>query len=210
MLMSALLTLHGLLGDACTRDEYCRGITAALLTWTPWHDAIPGCLYSEEMNEAALSRLGQLCRTHPQAITCAEVMDLYLHVQPPASGWKRLSQAAVPRNMCDLVTDRIRRLVQHGVTTMTYVPWVQERVNTIAQSEWPSDVDVPLSLQLAWPADGIRRCLRTVQTVLVRQTRAPDAAVLATVNGTVKHRSPADVQSDVEEARRLTERAPAR
>ena len=49
------------------KDEYCRTVACALAFWTPWHDAVPGCAYSEEPNEAALSRLGRMARKVAQA-----------------------------------------------------------------------------------------------------------------------------------------------
>ena len=66
-----LLRLEGT-GDRWRTSKY----TLALLVWTPWHDAVPGCCYVEEFNEAALSRLGRSLRQHPEAVSTDAAMDL--------------------------------------------------------------------------------------------------------------------------------------
>lgn len=47
------------------RSEYVRTLRCALLLWEPWHDALPACCFSEEINEASLSRLGTAMQQHP-------------------------------------------------------------------------------------------------------------------------------------------------
>ena len=76
-------------------SEYVRTLSCALLTWTPWHDRIPGCCYSEELNEAALGRLGSSMRRHPDATTVEAVMDLWIRVKPGRRGYKKIRPGGV-------------------------------------------------------------------------------------------------------------------
>jgi hypothetical protein len=199
----ALLTLRGLLGDACSSDEYVRGIGLALIMWTPWHSAIPGCLYTEEYNEAALSRLGQLCRSHPHAITCAEVMDLYLLVEPANQGWHRLHQASVPTNILQRVAQGIVDLVNNGAAGVSFVPWIADRQEPVAQAQWSTTHDWPLTLSDTWTPEAVKETLRAIQVILHRQNAVPSEEVQRRLRQHVPSRNSATRRTDREEVSRL-------
>ena len=59
MLELSLVVLHGIPGRDPSGSLYCRSISAALLSWSSWHDELPACAYVEEACEALLSKLGR-------------------------------------------------------------------------------------------------------------------------------------------------------
>ena len=93
------------------RSEYVRTIAGALLQWEPWHDALPACCYSEEINEASLSRLGSAMRQHPEATSTAAVMDLYLLVRQGHAGYRKIEPGGVDEQWRRLCLDHLDALL---------------------------------------------------------------------------------------------------
>jgi hypothetical protein len=92
-------------------SEYLRTLGCALLTWTPWHSHLPACCYSEELTEAALGRLGQSMREHPDATTTDAVMDLWLRVKPGQAGFKAIESGGVDEQWRRMVADHVDQLL---------------------------------------------------------------------------------------------------
>jgi len=46
VLVLAYLFLKALEGDAARKTQYVRGVLLQLLTWTKWHDKLPGACFS--------------------------------------------------------------------------------------------------------------------------------------------------------------------
>ena len=62
--------------------EYAKNTAVALLFWSQWHSSSLGCIHSEELGEALLSRFSAHCRRN---IACARVQqssDLFLTLPP--------------------------------------------------------------------------------------------------------------------------------
>ena len=76
-------------------SDYVRSLSCALMLWTPWHDCLPACCYSEELTEASLSRLGRSMKKHADATTAEAVMDLWLRVRPGSVGYKKIKAGGV-------------------------------------------------------------------------------------------------------------------
>ena len=120
VVLTALLALLYLTEGAEHRAQYVRQMCIVLVTWSRWHDYVPGCLYTKKANEGSLSPLGALCRSHRRLRTLADVMDLFRMVlllpagshdrpqpsthppaaadragQPVAAGWGRPDSRAV-------------------------------------------------------------------------------------------------------------------
>ena len=197
VLLLALALLSRLEGWAERRrtSEYVRTLALALLTWTPWHDGLPAACFSEEPCEAGLGRLGGMCERHPQAVDTADVMDLYLLVQPPQPGerrdlrpgnwgelWNRQAQGRV-----DALLDHVLIRPAAGPVTalVTYVATQSlggagaERRELRADARWPEDWAPPPS-PLSGAADDadavgdlMRRALRGM---IIDQAPTPEAA----------------------------------
>ena len=92
-------------------SEYVRTLSCALLLWTLWHDALPACCYSEELNEAALGRLGHSMRRHPDATSADAVMDLWLRVKPGRTGFKNIRPGGVDARWRRMSLENVDRLL---------------------------------------------------------------------------------------------------
>lgn len=141
VLYNCLHILLRLSGEGSHGVEYIRTILCAVMTWTSWHDRLPGCCFSEELNEAALSRLGGLCRKHPHIYTVADTWDLYCQVKPGKSIPKELS-GGVPVKLSEMVISNARAFIQSNRMIVTCVPWFPVKL-LVAQSSWPDDWSAP-------------------------------------------------------------------
>ena len=92
VLMLAYLFLKALEGPAARRTQYVRGILLQIVTWTNWHHGLPGACFSEEVNEAALGRLGRALGNNPQWSSVEDANDQYLLVQPGRSEGKLVAE----------------------------------------------------------------------------------------------------------------------
>ena len=195
--------------------EYVRTLACAVLCWSPWHDALPACCFVEEVNEAALSRLGQLFERHPQAVTTDEAMDLYLLVQPGRSDAPRdLPPGNVGERWRQLALQRVDDLLQYvdgrppqhyaGAAShiVTFIARLRESTKgLLAVADWPEDwayPTPPCSPYLDAPAveDLFRRALRGLAL-----DAAPDAATAARLDALCPHARRPD--TDVDRLRRL-------
>ena len=148
-LQTALLLLLRLLGDEAHKEEYVRSLAVALTLWSHWHSAIPGCCYSEEPNEAALSRLGESCQRHPQAISTEDVKNLYVLVRPGRMGYKDLRPGKISAAWQQQVHDNLNHFVQ---TQGVYARWMPHvggvGAITQAQHNLPDNNPFPQSLHV--------------------------------------------------------------
>lgn len=85
-------------------------MSCVLLLWTQWHDEVPACCFSEELNEAAISRLRKALKQHPQSQSFDEAMDLYMAVRPGTPGAKRIGAGGVVRDWVAQSTARLHSL----------------------------------------------------------------------------------------------------
>ena len=85
LLFCACLMLS-LVGNQRARTEYLRTLCVALLTWQGWHSGLYGAMFSEEIPEASLSRLGQLLQSDPQVIRVEDAENVFLTVPTGVQG----------------------------------------------------------------------------------------------------------------------------
>ena len=74
--MSLLLMLNILKPDEQLAMEYVKTTAVALLFWSQWHSASLGCIHSEELGEAHLSRFSAHCRCN---IACTSVQQSLIY-----------------------------------------------------------------------------------------------------------------------------------
>ena len=187
VLHQCLHILMKLSGEGAHGVEYIRTILCALMTWTPWHDNLPGCCFSEEINEAALSRLGGLCRRHPNVFSVADTWDLYCQVKPGRSTPKDLS-GGVPETLPDIVASNTVTFIQANRVVVTCVPWFPVKL-LVAQSSWPANWKAPSPIREAVSDVTVRDlCIYTLRT-LVGGMNQQNPAVATAMSATFRKRT---------------------
>ena len=139
-LQLALLLLSALLGERAQGNEYVRGITMALLSWTPWHDALPGCSFVEESCEAQLSHLARACLASSSSYTVDQVCDLYVNLGAQSTRAHTASHHPVDAALQRQVNANLQALVSGSVEDLVrWVPWRSART-CVAEQCWPDEV----------------------------------------------------------------------
>jgi hypothetical protein len=165
VLYNCLHILLKLSGEGSHGVEYIRTILCAVMTWTSWHDNLPGCCFSEEICEAALSRLGGLCRKHPHVFSVADTWDLYCQVKPGRSIPKELC-GGVPVQLSTMVISHAREFIQSNRMIVTCVPWFQSKL-LVALSSWPEDWKAPSAIDVPVGEDYLKDlCKYSLKTLL--------------------------------------------
>ena len=80
--MSLLLMLNILKPEEQLTTEYVKTTAVALLFWSQWHSASLGCIHSEELGEALLSRFSAHCRRNTACTSVQQSSDLFLTLPP--------------------------------------------------------------------------------------------------------------------------------
>ena len=119
-----LILLMRLSPDAAGRLKYVRTVCVALLSWTPWHDVAPGCIFAEEGGEAMLSKVTKALRRHRTGTTHEHYADVFLSV-PPAKVADRHAMP-MPRKTLDIVRSRFRMLLQRRLN-LPMVRWRRDK-----------------------------------------------------------------------------------
>ena len=165
VLLYALCVVLRLAEGAPHKLEYFRSLTAALLTWTSWHDALPASLFTEEFNEAGLSRLGALCKTHPQLVEVEAVSDLYCGGVRPGESPPTAHHPT--RALCDAVQANVDRLTRSTAPVVTYAGWLSGGKTVVARAEWPEGAWFPGTLWRKERSGDLQDMLRyTVRLLL--------------------------------------------
>ena len=86
--MSLLLMLNILKPEEQLAMEYVKTTAVALLFWSPWHSSSLGCIHSEELGEALLSRFSAHCRRNTACTSVLQSSDLFLTLPPSNPGRK--------------------------------------------------------------------------------------------------------------------------
>ena len=164
-LQQALLLLHAMLGDRAAHNDYGRGIAMALLSWTAWHDQLPGCSFVEESCEAQLSRLGAACKRSRSSFTPEQVNDLYLNVGALNTLPHNTSHHPVAADLVRKVQVNLRRVKMDGFeSVVTWVPWKSGRMCT-AKDAWPRELPVMRELREVSIEDLLRNSMHALVTV---------------------------------------------
>jgi hypothetical protein len=134
-LLYSLVLLLDLQRGLELRSEYIRSILAALLTWTPWHDRAPACLFVEEVNEALLSRLASSCLRHPNCVGADEVEDLFVLLQPKQPAAPRVGHHSVTLRLTQAVAAHLGYCCATHPDRLSHTPWRSQRV-CVAEPTW--------------------------------------------------------------------------
>ena len=113
ILQRSLVLLVHVFGDYSAKVEYVRTLAIALLSWTPWMDNLPGCVFVEESCEALLSRMASRCRSHITISSFEGVSDLYLTLPPP-SRLPKSSRGSLRSGLLTLFWARSRRVIANA------------------------------------------------------------------------------------------------
>ena len=146
-LQTAMVLLLRLCHGQAHKVEYVRSTAIALTLWSRWHSAIPGCCFSEEVNEAALSRLGRACRRNPRAVSTNDVNDLYILVQSGRRGYKKLKPGGVTAAWQSQLETHLDVFINNSAADVACVPWVKRAdKKCVVVGNWPEDVSLPPTL----------------------------------------------------------------
>ena len=97
--MSLLLMLNILKPEEQLTTEYVKTTAVALLFWSQWHSASLGCIHSEELGEALLSRFSAHCRRNTACTSVQQSSDLFLTLPPVQPGEKVLRGVLTERSV---------------------------------------------------------------------------------------------------------------
>ena len=188
LIMTALLAMVYLTEGAEHRAQYVRQMYVVLMTWSKWHDYIPGCLYSEEANEASLSPLGTLCRTHRRLRTVSDVMDLFLLVPLPPTGPHARPTHPPTASLRGALVDNMALFVREGRKAVTYAPWESE-AGTQSREDWPDDWWTPRQLSDAISENHLRELGTYAMLTLLKVPRPLSSAMVQSLNTNIPRRS---------------------
>ena len=138
------VVMFSLLGDRATRTEHLRDLCLALMMWQPWHDHLRGCMFSEELPEASLGRLGEALRSNPHVVTSEGAEDVFLAcIRPGQSGLKEVRAEHPTSELVAMVRSNIERFRSSDVTVVTHVPWKAGRMCTAVAGPIPDHAFPP-------------------------------------------------------------------
>ena len=146
-LQTAFVILLRLCEGQAHKVEYVRSLAVALSLWSPWHSSLPACCFSEEVNEAALSRLGRACRRNPRAVSTTDVNDLYILVQSGRRGYKKLKPGGVTAAWQSQPERHLDVFISNNAADVACVPWVKRAdKKCVVAGNWPENVTMPPTL----------------------------------------------------------------
>ena len=86
--MSLLLMLNILKPEEQLATEYVKTTAVALLFWSQWYSSSLGCIHSEELGQALLSRFSAHCRRNTAYTSVQQSPDLFLTLPVSNQGEK--------------------------------------------------------------------------------------------------------------------------
>ena len=97
--------------DWTGKQEYCRTLSIALLTWLPWYNDLPGCCFAEEACEALLSRMSSRCVAHNYLTSYTDIWRLFVSM-PTAAPEAEPTAGLVKKTLVWMVVCRVRRMLR--------------------------------------------------------------------------------------------------
>lgn len=166
VMMNSFVVMLSLLQSEASHTEHLRVLGLALMMWQHWHDGLPGVLFSEEVAEASLSRLGESLRSNPHATTVEAADDLFVLVRPGKLGFRRIRSELPTAAFLHMVEQNVRTFIGSAHNVVTNVPWTKERMcRAVAAQLAPHDVPPPLGQVPVF--EGIRALLGHYLRVLI-------------------------------------------
>ena len=142
ILQRCLLLLVHIFDDYGAKVEYVRTLAVALLSWTPWMDKLPGCVFVEESCEALLSRMATRCIGHYTVSSFDGVSDLY-QTLPPPSMLPKATRGTLRAGLLSLFWSRCRRIISNS-PALPFAAWHSK--GCTFQDEFPVDFTFPSPL----------------------------------------------------------------
>ena len=113
ILQRCLVLLVHIFDDYGAKVEYVRTLAVALLSWSPWQDKLPACVFVEESCEALLSRMASRCRSNFTVASFDAVSDLY-QTLPPPSKLPKATRGTLRAGLLNLFWARCRRIISNS------------------------------------------------------------------------------------------------
>ena len=112
--------------DDAHKVKYIKTFSLALLMWTPWHSATPGCMHSEEGCEALLSKVTRDLRKHPTRTDHDHYFDIFILTKQAKN--ELLNKKG---GLSDAVVQNLRGRLQAFLNSNSLLPhiqWTSEKV----------------------------------------------------------------------------------
>ena len=125
----ALCILLRLSPDEVHKIKYIKTICLALLMWTPWYSATPGCMHSEEGCEALLSKVTQNLRKHPTRSDHSHYFDVFILTKQ-----SRNELLSLKGGLPDTVVEALRTRIEAFLDSNQLLPniqWTSDKVCTV-------------------------------------------------------------------------------
>ena len=109
--------------------KYIKTVSLALLMWTPWLSATPGCMHSEEGCEALLSKVTANLRKHPTRSDHDHYFDVFILTKQSKN--ELLHKKG---GLSDQVIANLRERIKDFIDSGNYLPalqWKSDRVCTV-------------------------------------------------------------------------------
>ena len=173
--MSLLLMLNILKPEEQLTTEYVKTTAVALLFWSQWHSASLGCIHSEELGEALLSRFSAHCRRNTACTSVQQSSDLFLTLPPVQPGEKVLRGVLTERSVA-MFSANLKQfiLTAHTQSLPICVPVPDYKVE-VRRLDAVEDLTFPGTMSRTQiTTDRLKVVLLHAMQNLVARTRVPE------------------------------------
>ena len=173
--MSLLLMLNILKPEEQLTTEYVKTTAVALLFWSQWHSASLGCIHSEELGEALLSRFSAHCRRNTACTSVQQSSDLFLTLPPVQPGEKVLRGVLTERSVA-MFSANLKQfiLTAHTQSLPICVPVPDYKVE-VRRLDAVEDLTFPGTMsRTRITTDRLKVVLLHAMQNLVARTRVPE------------------------------------
>ena len=122
-----MLNLYGDRAVTGTGGHF-RSVCVALLMWQHWHEGLYGCMFTEELSEAFLSRFASRLRKSTWAVDVHAMEDVFLQVQPGHMGVHDIRHEGPTQQLRQKVQANLRAFINAQGVVVTTVLHVLESV----------------------------------------------------------------------------------
>ena len=147
----------------------------ALLFWSQWHSASLGCVHSDELGEALLSRLSAHCRCHTACTSVQQSSDLFLTLPLVQLGEKVLRGVLTQRSMAMFSADLKQFILTAHTQSLPMCVPVHEYKVEVRRLDAIEDLTFPGTMsRTRITTDRLKVVLLHAMQNLVARTREPE------------------------------------